>query len=99
MYDAVKTLLNRPKTSIVLLFTVKMIVHSAALKLSELPRAPGSTLRIFLVDPLSTAYDEDVVRYIRIGIRDLKNVEGYMSFEEDEDSKMRISGIARLVNS
>ena len=98
VYDAIKGLLNKPKTTIILLVPVKLIVHSAALKLSRLLKAPGSTLRIFPFDPLSTAHDEDVVRCIRYGVKDLTRVDGYMSFEEDGDSKMRISAIARLAN-
>ena len=98
VYEAIKTLLNKPKTTIVMLVPVKLIVHSAALKLSRLPRAPGSTLRMFPFDPLSTTHDEDVVRCIRCGVKDLKRIDGHMSFEEDGDSRMRVSAVARLLN-
>ena len=97
VYDAIKTLLNKPKTTIVLLVPVKLIIHSAALKLSRLPRAPGSTLRILPFDPLSTAHDKDVARCIESGIN-VRRVDGYMSFEEDGVSRLRLATLVRLVN-
>ena len=97
VFDALKSLLSRPKTTVILLVPIKLIVHSAAMNLSRLPRATGSSLRIFPFDPYSTVHDEDVLHCIRKAAK-ITKVDGYMSFEEDGESRLRVAAIVRLVN-
>ena len=95
--DDIKTLLQMPRTTVILLVPVKFNVHLATLRLARLPKAAGSNLRTFPFDPLSTAHDEDVAQCIRRGTK-VEKVNGYVAFDEDGESRKRIAVLVKLVN-
>ncbi len=95
--DAIRSLLNRPKTSIILLVPEQTIVHAAVLRLSRLPKAGKSSLRVFPFDPLIATHDEDVVQCMR-RIASVKRIDGCMAFEVDREFRLRIAAITSLVN-
>ena len=97
LHDTIKSLLNQPQTSLILLLPLKLVIHSAALKLTTLPRAGGSGLRILPFDPMSTVYDQDVAQCIR-KVPKVKKIDGFMAFEEDGESRLRLAANTKLIN-
>jgi hypothetical protein len=95
--DTLKSLLGRPKTHIILLVPLKLVVHTTTMKLTAVSKAAGSNIHIFPFDPMKTIRDGDVVSSIQ-RVAKVKRVDGCMSFEEDGESRQRIRAVVKLLN-
>jgi hypothetical protein len=96
-YDSFKCLLGRPNTAVILLIPVKWITHPLILKIFALRKASGTCFNVIPFDPQSTSHDEEVARYIT-HIAKIKKIDGYMAFEEDAQSRMRLAQVVNLIN-
>jgi hypothetical protein len=97
-YDSCKCLLSRPNTAVVLLIPVKWITHPLILKIFALRKASGTCFNVIPFDSQSTSHDEEVARYIT-HMAKIKKIDGYMAFEEDAESRMRLAQVVNLINT
>lgn len=94
--ECTRTLLAYPQTHIIFLVPSRLLVHPSVLKVTNLSRAPGSTISALPCDPDIGDHD-DMIASCMTKFYKVKEIDGYMSFDHEEN-KCRLANIARLVN-
>jgi hypothetical protein len=95
--DTIKTLLNQPRTIIVFLVPIKLLNHPHLLTYSRQSKAKGSCLQILPFDPSDDTNDDQVVECIAKTCK-LTAFNGWMSFDEDLPSRLRLCAIVTAVH-
>lgn len=67
------------------------------MKLQRLPRSGKSGIQVIPCDPECDSKDCDVVTCITKFAR-IKVIDGFMSFDENVEARMRLAGVVRAVN-
>lgn len=96
-YDAIKCLLKRSHTAVILLVPLKFITHPLILKIYSLRPASGTSFNAIPFNPQSTSHDLEVADFVK-RVAKVKKVDGFMAFEEDVDSRMRLAQIVNVIN-
>ena len=94
--ETISSLLSQPHTRIVLLVPMKLICHPTTLNLQRLPRAVGSSIQVVPYDPESSKNCKVtgcITKFCKV-----KNIDGFMSFDEDVEARMRLAAIVKQVN-
>jgi hypothetical protein len=94
--DTIKTLLNQPRTIIVFLVPIKLLNHPHLLSYSRQSKAKGSCLQILPFDPSDDVNDDQVAECITKFCK-VRAFNGWMSFDEDLPSRLRLCAIVRAV--
>ena len=95
--DTITFLLSVPNTIVIFLVPVHMVLHPQLLSYSHLPRARGSSIQIFAFNPMCDKEDAEVVKSIDKVCRQ-RPINGFMSFDEDLESRRRLSTIVKDIN-
>ena len=95
--ETISSLLNQPHTTIVLLVPVQLICHPTTLNLQRLPKAGGSSIQLVPFDPISVRGDCEVTGCIAKFCK-IKSIDGFMSFDEDVEARLRLAAIVKQIN-
>ena len=95
--ETISCLLKQQHTVIILLVPTKLICHPTALALQRLPRAGGSCIQVVPFDPASNKRDCEVAGCLAKFCK-IKTIDGFMSFDEDIEARLRLATIVKQVN-
>jgi hypothetical protein len=95
--ECLVSLLKQPRVTANLLVPRMLICHPTTLNLQRLPRASGTSFNVVPFEPECDRKDCDIVSCL-IKRCKIKRIDGFMSFDEDVEARLRLAAIVNELN-
>lgn len=95
--ETITSLLSVPNTIVIFLVPIHFVFHPHLCSYSRVTAAKGSSIRVQAFNPLCDQEDEELVKSVAKICRQ-RPINGFMSFDEDWESRCRLASIVRSIN-
>jgi hypothetical protein len=95
--ETITSLLSVPNTIIIFLVPIQMVFSPQLYSYTRVPRAKGSCIQVQAFNPVCDREDKELVKCVA-KICKQRPINGFMSFDEDWESRCRLASIVKKIN-